>query len=67
MGATGGRVMTEPTITRDEFERNYAARSGTTVSLLRRFHKAVPCLYCDYELCEGWKYVPADDDATNET
>ena len=44
-------------ITADEFERQYAERSGMTVEELRGYLTVRPC-ECDYEDCEGWQMVP---------
>lgn len=48
----------EPTITADEFERQYAERCGYSVEKLRSLGRVVRRCYCDdYEACEGWKSV----------
>ena len=44
-------------MTKEEFERGYAERSGMTVERLHQLGQAaVPC-DCDYEACEGWGMV----------
>jgi hypothetical protein len=48
-------------MTADEFERAYAARSGVTVAELRALGRVVVPCDCDYELCEGWQSVNADE------
>lgn len=50
-------------MTKDEFERGYAERSGISVDALRERRHAVRCgpdLGCDDERCEGWAMVPLD-------
>lgn len=49
----------------DEFERQYAERSGITVEYLHDElgRRAIPCS-CDYEHCQGWRIV--SDDAADE-
>jgi len=47
-------------ISRDEFESEYARRSGVTVDQLRWYGmRAIPC-ECDYELCQGWQMTHYD-------
>ena len=42
-------------MTKEEFEKEYAAKSKMTVERLRKMGgAAVPC-DCQYELCKGWK------------
>ena len=44
-------------MTKEEFEKGYAERSGVTVEWLHsKGQGAVPC-NCDYELCDGWQMV----------
>ena len=43
-------------MTAEEFERDYAERSGVTVEWLREHRTVRPC-DCDYEKCEGWQMV----------
>jgi len=52
-------VIGEPTITKEEFEVDYAAMSGMTVQELHeKFHlHAVRCDCGDYPPCRGWKMV----------
>ena len=38
----------------DEFERQYAERSGITTEELRNLGRVVVKCECDYEGCEGW-------------
>jgi hypothetical protein len=50
-------------MTREEFEQQYAERSGITVEELRIYRTVLPC-DCGEEGCEGWQMVPislADD------
>lgn len=42
------------TITREDFERAYAERSGVTVSWLRASRAVRPCT-CGDDSCEGWQ------------
>lgn len=49
-------------MTKDEFEKQYADRSGVTVEFLHehgRFGK--PC-DCDEEICQGWQMTHADSE-----
>jgi hypothetical protein len=48
--------VTEP-ITREQFEREYAERSGLTVERLRELGRVVLPCECDYEGCQGWRSV----------
>ena len=49
-------------MTKDEFERQYAERSGVTVEWLHgEGLYATPC-DCEEEGCEGWQMVHADDE-----
>jgi hypothetical protein len=49
--------FTERSITAEEFERQYAARSGMTVDQLRALDRVVlPCL-CEEDGCEGWQMI----------
>ncbi len=42
-------------MTQEEFEKEYAAKSGMTVERLHKMgQKAVPC-DCQCECCKGWK------------
>ena len=44
-------------MTKDEFEEQYAERSGLTVARLQELGRgAVPC-HCEYSECEGWQMV----------
>lgn len=51
-------------ITADDFERQYAERSGLTVKELRDFGRVIrPCgpkYKCDDPACEGWQSTSAD-------
>lgn len=48
------------TVTAEQFEREYAERSGTTVELLHHYgFRARPC-DCDYEKCQGWQMLTDD-------
>ena len=49
-------MATATSISRDDFERAYAERSGLTVEQLRTFRTVRPCA-CDYDKCEGWQSV----------
>ena len=42
-------------LTAEEFERQYAERTGVTVEQLREMGRIVAPCYCDYEGCEGWQ------------
>ena len=42
-------------MTAEEFERQYAERSGLKVSQLRELGRIVVPCDCDYEFCEGWQ------------
>ncbi len=45
-------------VTAEEFEQQYAARSGVPVEELRALGLIVrPCRFCDYEGCEGWQMI----------
>jgi hypothetical protein len=49
--------MSEPMISRETFERDYAERSNTTVEWLRRHgREAAPC-DCDSDRCQGWQMI----------
>lgn len=43
-------------MTKDEFIKGYAERSGTTVEEVLTVSVALPCC-CDYEGCKGWAMV----------
>lgn len=43
-------------ITAEEFERQYAERSGATVEWLREYRTVRPC-DCGEDGCEGWQSV----------
>ena len=45
----------------EEFERQYAARSGVSVKWLRQQGRVVRPCQCDYEECEGWQSVNRED------
>lgn len=47
-------------VTREEFERNYAERSGLTVEQLRLHGRVVVRCRCGDPLCEGWASVSSD-------
>ncbi len=47
-------------MTAEEFERQYAERSGITVEQLRKMGRIVVPCDCDYELCEGWQSTTAE-------
>ena len=47
-------------MTAEEFERQYAERSGITVEQLRKMGRIVAPCDCDYELCEGWQSTTAE-------
>ena len=48
-------------ITKEQFERRYAKRSGLTVKKLHALTMhAYPCVDCDYPTCEGWKMLSDD-------
>lgn len=42
---------------RDDFEREYAERSGITVERLRALGRIVRPCHCGDALCEGWQSV----------
>ena len=42
-------------MTAEEFERQYAARSGITVTRLRELGRIVAPCDCGEEGCEGWQ------------
>lgn len=47
---------------RDDFEREYAERTGVSVEQLHKWGRyAVPCEGCDYPACEGWQMVNRED------
>lgn len=52
----------------DEFERQYATRSGLTVEQLHEFGRyGEPCTSdCDYPECEGWQMVNRKERAVME-
>jgi hypothetical protein len=50
-------------MTREEFIRQYCARSGITWNLLRLRRIAVPCV-CGRRTCQGWAMLPKASDAT---
>lgn len=45
-----------PEITAEEFEREYAARSGMTLEELRKYKTVRPC-DCGTRYCQGWQSV----------
>lgn len=49
-----------PAITRDEFERAYAERSGMTVEQLRELGRVVVRCWCHEPECDGWASVSAE-------
>lgn len=44
-------------ITAEEFERQYAERSGTSVERLRELGRVVRPCHCGEEGCEGWQSI----------
>jgi hypothetical protein len=42
-------------MTAEEFERQYAERSGITVEQLRALGRIVAPCHCAAEICEGWQ------------
>ena len=44
-------------ITADEFEAQYAERSGLSIAELRASGRVVVPCDCDYEGCEGWRQM----------
>jgi hypothetical protein len=42
-------------MTADEFEHQYAERSGTTVERLRELGRIVAPCDCGWDICEGWQ------------
>jgi hypothetical protein len=42
-------------ITAEEFERQYAERSGITVERLREMGRIVAPCNCGEDMCEGWQ------------
>jgi hypothetical protein len=54
------------TITKDEFERQYAARSGVTVEWLHAHGMHAAQCACDYAGCQGWGMESARIDAAVE-
>ncbi len=55
--STRGEPMTIEKISKEQFEQEYAVKSGLTVDELREqgLH-AEPC-ECDFILCRGWQMV----------
>lgn len=54
-------------MTKDEFEKLYAERSGVTVEWLHaQGRHSIPC-GCDYEGCHGWQLVNKEDFPTPES
>jgi hypothetical protein len=47
-------------MTAEEFERQYAERSGTTVEELRKMGRIVAPCNCGDETCEGWQSTTAE-------
>jgi hypothetical protein len=47
-------------VTREEFERGYAKRSGLTVEELRSHGRVVVRCWCGDRSCDGWASVSAD-------
>lgn len=47
-------------MTAEEFERQYAERSGITVERLRELGRIVAPCDCGDELCEGWQSTTAE-------
>lgn len=43
-------------LTREQFEAQYAARSGVSVEWLRQHRTVRPCA-CGADECEGWQMV----------
>ena len=44
-------------VTAEQFEREYAERSGSTVEEMRACGRVVRPCNCGDEICEGWQYV----------
>jgi len=44
-------------ISREQFEQEYAYRSGISLKYYRQLWVTLPC-ECDYEDCQGWSCVP---------
>ena len=42
-------------MTAEEFEQDYAARSGITVEQLRAIGRVVRPCFCQDEICQGWQ------------
>ncbi|HEY1896730.1 MAG TPA: hypothetical protein VGG62_10680 [Terracidiphilus sp.] len=47
-------------MTAEEFERQYAARSGLTVEQLREAGRIVAPCDCGWEHCQGWQSTTAE-------
>jgi hypothetical protein len=47
-------------MTGEEFERQYAARSGLTVEQLREAGRIVAPCDCGWEHCQGWQSTTAE-------
>jgi hypothetical protein len=52
-------------ISREEFEKQYAARSGITVEELRELGLVVLPCDCGAENCQGWAVVHRDNIETH--
>jgi hypothetical protein len=49
--------VTEPRVSAEVFEQEYAERSDTTVEELRGLGRVVRPCDCEDETCEGWQSV----------
>lgn len=47
-------------MTTEEFERQYAERSGLTVEKLRAWGRIVAPCDCGDDMCEGWQSTTAE-------
>lgn len=46
--------MSKVPLTAEQFEREYAERSGVTVEWLRQYRTVLPCR-CGEDGCQGWQ------------
>ena len=53
--------MGAPTISADQFERDYAHRSGISVERLRELGRVVVRCRCGEPECEGWASVSREN------
>lgn len=49
-------------MTKEEFEKGYAERSGITVEKLKEFGQEGRACDCDEEICKGWQMVTVSDE-----